>query len=94
MWYSACGCIITFCLSLLAVPFATEAQPLAKMPRIGVLVLGTPPHPGFDALRHGLQELGYVEGQTIDFEIRWAEFTFERLPALAAELSVSRSISW
>ena len=86
MRYSAVGSIITLLLSLLAVPFATEAQPLAKMPRIGILALGTPPHPGIDALRHGLQELGYVEGQTIAFEIRWAEFKFERLPALAAEL--------
>ena len=86
MRYSAVGSIITLLLSLLAVPFATEAQPLAKIPRIGILALGTPPHQGIDALRHGLQELGYVEGQTIAFEIRWAEFTFERLPALAAEL--------
>jgi putative ABC transport system substrate-binding protein len=73
-------------LSLLAVPFAIKAQPLAQMPRIGVLVLGTPPHQGFDALRHGLRELGYVEGQTIAFESRWAEFNFDHLPALAAEL--------
>ena len=86
MRYSAVGSIITLLLSLLAVPFATEAQPLAKMPRIGILALGTPPHQGIDALRHGLRELGYVEGQTIAFEIRWAEFKFERLPALAAEL--------
>jgi putative tryptophan/tyrosine transport system substrate-binding protein len=86
MWGSAVGVIVTLTLSLLAVPLATEAQPLAQIPRIGVLVLGTPPHQGFDALRHGLRELGYVEGQTIAFESRWAEFAFERLPALAAEL--------
>jgi putative tryptophan/tyrosine transport system substrate-binding protein len=86
MWYSTLGCLVTLFLSLLAVPFAAEAQPLAKMPRIGILVLGTPPHQGFDELRHGLRDLGYVEGQTIVFESRWAEFKFERLPALAAEL--------
>jgi ABC-type uncharacterized transport system substrate-binding protein len=86
MWYSRFRCLVTLFLSLLAVPFATEAQPLAKMPRIGILVLGTPPHQGVDELRHGLRELGYVEGQTIAFESRWAEFNFERLPALAAEL--------
>lgn len=86
MRYSAVGSIITLLLGLLAVLFATEAQPLARMPRIGILALGTPPHQGIDELRHGLQELGYVEGQTIAFEIRWAEFKFERLPALAAEL--------
>lgn len=86
MWSSTAGCLVMLTLSLLVVPFATEAQPLTQMPRIGVLVLGTSPHQGFDALRHGLQELGYVEGQTIAFESRWAEFNFERLPALAAEL--------
>jgi putative ABC transport system substrate-binding protein len=86
MCYSTCRCLVTLCLSLLTVPCATEAQPLAQMPHIGVLVLGTPPHQGFDALRHGLRELGYVEGQTMAFESRWAEFAFERLPALAAEL--------
>jgi ABC-type uncharacterized transport system substrate-binding protein len=86
MWCSTIGGIVTLTLSLLAVLFATEAQPLAKMPRIGILALGTPPHQGIDELRHGLQELGYVEGQTIAFESRWAEFEFERLPALAAEL--------
>jgi putative ABC transport system substrate-binding protein len=86
MWCSTCRCLVTLFLSLLAVPFATEAQPLAQMPRIGILALGTPPHQGVDTLRHGLHELGYVEGQTIAFESRWAEFAFERLPALAAEL--------
>jgi putative ABC transport system substrate-binding protein len=86
MWYSTVWSIVALFLSLLVVPFTIEAQPQAKMPHIGVLVLGTPPHQGFDALRHGLRELGYVEGQTIAFESRWAEFAFERLPALAAEL--------
>jgi ABC-type uncharacterized transport system substrate-binding protein len=86
MWYSTFRCLVTLCLSLLVVPFATGAQPLVQMPRIGVLVLETSPHQGFDALRHGLRELGYVEGQTIAFESRRAEFNFERLPALAAEL--------
>jgi putative tryptophan/tyrosine transport system substrate-binding protein len=86
MGYSTLGCLVTLILSLLAVPFATGAQPLAKMPRVGLLALGSPPYQGFDELRHGLRELGYIEGQTIAFEIRWAEFNFERLPALAAEL--------
>jgi len=86
MGYSTLGCLVTLILSLLAVPFATGAQPLAKMPRVGILALGSPPYQGFDELRHGLRELGYIEGQTIAFEIRWAEFNFERLPALAAEL--------
>jgi putative ABC transport system substrate-binding protein len=86
MWYSTLGGLITLILSLLAVPFVAEAQPLAKIPHVGILALGSPPHRGVDELRQGLRDLGYVEGQTIAFELRWAEFRFERLPALATEL--------
>jgi putative ABC transport system substrate-binding protein len=86
MWCSAIVCIVTLMLSLLAAPCAAEAQPLAKMPRVGILILGAPPHRGLDELQQGLRDLGYVEGQNLALEIRWAEFKFERLPALAAEL--------
>ena len=40
----------------------------------------------FGAFRQGLRDLGYVEGQSITLEYRFAEGRFERLPALAAEL--------
>jgi putative tryptophan/tyrosine transport system substrate-binding protein len=86
MWCSAVGYLVMLILSLLAVSFATGAQPLAKMPRVGILAPGSPPHQGFDELRQGLHDLGYVEGQNLALESRWAEFNFERLPALAAEL--------
>ena len=42
--------------------------------------------PVVEAFRQGLRELGYVEGQNIVLEYRWAEGQLERLPALAAEL--------
>ena len=70
-------------------PLATEAQPVRKTPRLGVLVSGVPPGgPGkeLEAFRQGLRELGYVEGQTITLEVRWDEHHRERWPDLAADL--------
>jgi len=72
---------------LLAVPLVTEAQ-TGKRLRIGVLMPLTPEDNGqyVAALRRGLRELGYVEGQNIAFEVRYADAKPERLSGLAAEL--------
>ena len=64
--------------------------PPAKVPRLGYLS-GSPPPPAgnVDTLHgflQGLQDLGYIEGQNIVIEYRWAEGHEERLPALAVEL--------
>jgi len=74
-------------LALGAAPFAAEAQPAAKIVRIGFLPfnLATSPHV-LEAFRHGLRDLGYVEGRNVVIEYRDAEGKLERLPALAAEL--------
>src|SRR5215470_7272450 len=72
-------------LALGLVPSTGAAQPATKMPRVGVLRLGSPPDPYVDAFRRGLRDLGYVEGQTIALEYRWAEGKATRLPAIAAE---------
>jgi putative ABC transport system substrate-binding protein len=83
------GFIHTLTGSLLATPLAAEAQPAGKVPRVGVLSGGSRSDPvprGVDAVQQGLRELGYVEGQSIAIEYRWAEWKYERLPALAAEL--------
>ena len=63
-------------------------QQPAKVPRVGILSLGTPASgaPQLDALRGGLRDLGYVEGQTIILEPRFTEGRLERYPELAAEL--------
>ena len=90
MWYSTLGGIVTLTLGLLIAPPAAAAQPPVRMPRIGWLGLGAPaPNASRPSLPHfleGLRELGYVEGQNLAIEYRWAEGKPERLPDLAAEL--------
>ena len=64
-----------------------EAQQPKKVPRIGVLSPGSPgPAPLLDAFRQGLRELGYIEGQNILFDYRFAKANPELLPDLASEL--------
>ena len=86
MWCSTVGIIITFALSLLWGPLPTGAQRLGKSPRIGILHLGAAADSLSEAFEQGLRDLGYVEGQNLVLEYRFAAGQFERLPALAAEL--------
>ncbi len=71
---------------LLAVPLAVEAQQVGRVPRIGVLAPGSPPLEQFEALREGLRDLGYTEGQTIMLEPRWDEGSTARHASLVADL--------
>jgi putative ABC transport system substrate-binding protein len=59
-------------------PFAANAQDAKKIPRIGVLWPNPPAT--FDFMRDGLKERGYIEGQSIKFEFRWAEGKLDQLP--------------
>ena len=87
MRYSAVGCIVMLTLSLLAVPLAAEAQPSAKVARIGYLLGTTREQEGrVEVFLEEMRALGYVEGQHFVMEVRGAEGQYERLPALAAEL--------
>jgi putative tryptophan/tyrosine transport system substrate-binding protein len=75
-------------LALFAAPLAAEAQPAAKVYRIAYLANGTSTTsaPAAEGFRQGLRELGWVEGQNVTIEYRWADGNLDRLPALAAEL--------
>src|SRR5262249_51101370 len=63
-----------------------HAQPPAKVPRIGVLWERTPTDPFIAAFRQGLRELGYIEGQSMVIEERYADGVVDRYPALVTEL--------
>ena len=72
-------------LITLCVPLAAEAQPAARVYRIGYLAMF--PNPASrDAFRQGLRDLGWVEGQNIAIEYRYAHGRLEQLVDLAAEL--------
>ena len=79
---STVGFIVT--LSMLMVSLAVDAQPVGKVHRIGILAAGAAS--GDEAFRQGLREYGWIEGQNIVLEYRWAEGDFARLADLAAEL--------
>jgi putative ABC transport system substrate-binding protein len=68
----------------------TAAQPPEKVPRVGYLNPGSSSDPlrqrRLEAFRQGLRDLGYVDGQNIAIESRWAEGQYDRYPALAADL--------
>ena len=80
--------VVMLALVILTAPLAAEAQPPTKVYRIGWLSPRPPSQPGptVGALRQGLHDLGYVEGQNLVIESRYAEGREERLPDLAAEL--------
>jgi putative ABC transport system substrate-binding protein len=83
---STIGFIVTLTLGILGASLVSDAQQPKKVPRIGVLDPGSQSSPYFAGFKEGLRELGYVEGQTIALEPRFAEGQVERLPDLATEL--------
>jgi putative tryptophan/tyrosine transport system substrate-binding protein len=82
------GLLVSLALALLVVPLMVEAQPRGKIPRVGVLEPGSQQRhvDCLLAFQQGLRDLGYVEGQHVLFEYRYADEQPDRLPVLAAEL--------
>jgi len=82
---AAAGALLT---SLLTTPSLVDAQSTGNMRRIGFLAGGSSAvaAPNVDAFRTGLRDLGWVEGQNLMIEFRFAEGRFDRLPDLATEL--------
>jgi len=80
--------IVAFALSVLLTPPATEAQQRAHLPRVGYLGTSSASLEAelVKAFRDGLRDLGYVEGQNILIEYRWAEGNYQRFPDLVADL--------
>ena len=80
--------IFIFVTVILASVLFAEAQQPKKVPRIGYLSATDPASDSArsEAIRLALRELGYIEGQNIAIEYRYAEGKPDRLPELAAEL--------
>ena len=80
--------IVSLTLGLLVWSLSADAQ--QPMPVIGYLSSGSPESDNIPArlvaFRRGLNDMGYVEGQNVAIEYRWAQLQYDRLPELAADL--------
>src|SRR5215470_2860369 len=77
------GLAVVLAVSLLE-PTIVEAQQTAKVHRIAILANES--SSAIDGLRHGLRDLGYLEGRDVEFDYAWAGMNSERFPALAADV--------
>ena len=84
---TALALLVVMVLGLLGAPCTSNAQQPTHVHRIGRLSGGSrSPDPNLEVFRQELRALGYVEGDNLVLELRYAEGQDERLPALAAEL--------
>jgi putative tryptophan/tyrosine transport system substrate-binding protein len=80
--------VAAFTISVLSTPSASQAQHRGHVPRLGYLGTSSASLESelVKAFREGLRERGYVEGQNIVIEYRWAEGNYQRFPDLVADL--------
>jgi putative tryptophan/tyrosine transport system substrate-binding protein len=84
--FASVACASAVCASVI-LPVRSNAQQAARRPRIGVLIYSSPERdPNTQAFLQGLRQLGYINGQNVTIEYRYAQGQAERLAALAAEL--------
>src|SRR5215510_13532319 len=84
--------ITLFCGAAIAWPLSARAQRADRKPVVGFLNAAIADHytKFTNEFRRGLREMGFVEGQNVSVEFRWAEGHYERLPDLAADLISQR----
>ena len=87
-WVMGLGVLAVLVAAVFAPRPAAPQPTAAKVPRVGLL--GVTSAAGYarqiEAMRQGFRDLGYVEGQNLVIEYRWAQGEYDRLPTLAAEL--------
>ena len=90
MWLKTVELVITLALVILPAPLTADARAPTKVHRIGFLSAISPPPSGLapsaEAFQQGLSDLGYVAGQNVAIEYRYADSKPDRLPDLAADL--------
>ena len=90
MGLSAVGVLVTFTLVILTAPLAADAQQPAKLPLIGHLALRAGPAAEDEVFKQGLRDLGWIEGQNLAIEYRWADGQVNRLPPWQRSWSACR----
>ena len=90
MGSSAVGVLVTFTLVILTAPPAPTRSSRAKLPLIGHLALRAGPGAEDEVFKQGLRDLGWIEGQSLAIEYRWADGQVNRLPPWQRSWSACR----
>ncbi len=77
--------VLVVALCALFFAMCATAQGQSQIPRVGILFMGGRDQPHLEAFKQGLREHGYIEGQNLVLEYRYAEGKYDRLPELAKE---------